>query len=51
MVDILLIVADSELQVTWDNTLLLVIPSSVTGKFENFGGKVFKDGREVDWKR
>lgn len=68
----LLIVANGELQVTGDDTRLLVVtggsrtrecpspskgqrgqnlPSGVTGEFENFGGEVLEDGREVDWLR
>ena len=43
----LFIIADSELQVTGNNTLLLVITSSVTCEFENFCGKVLQDGSEV----
>ena len=46
----LLIVTDGELQVTRNNTLLLVITSSVTSKLENLGSKVFKDSSEVNYK-
>ena len=35
-----LIVANGKLQMTWDNTCLLVVASSVTGQFENFGRQV-----------
>jgi len=35
-----LIVSDGELQVTRDDTRLLVITSGVAGKFEDFGCKV-----------
>jgi len=45
----LLVVADGELQVTWDDTGLLVVTSSVTGQLEDFGSQVLKDGGEVDW--
>jgi hypothetical protein len=44
----LLIVTDGELKVTRDNTSLLVVTSGITGQFENFGSKVFKDGSEVN---
>ena len=47
-VDALFVVADSELKVTRDNTLLLVIAGSVASKFENFSSQVFEDGSEVD---
>ena len=46
--DVLLIVSDGKLQVTGDNTLLLVITSSVTSKLKNFSSKVLKYGCEVD---
>ena len=44
----LLIVADGELQVTRDDTLLLVIARSVTGQLENLSSEVFEDSGEVD---
>lgn len=47
----LLVVTDSKLKVTRDNTLLLVITGGVTGQLEDFGGKILEDGREVDWRR
>ena len=40
----LLIVADSEQNVSWGDGLLLVLRAGVTGKLQNFSGKVFKDG-------
>ena len=45
----LLIVPDSELKVTGDNTLLLVITRRVTRKLENLSCKVLEDGSEVDY--
>lgn len=44
----LLVVADSELQVTGDDTGLLVVTSGVTSQLEDFGSQVLKDGSEVD---
>ena len=44
----LFIVTDGKLQVTWDDTLLLVIASSVTSEFENLSCEVFENGSEVD---
>ena len=38
-----LIVSDGELQVSWDDTGLLVVTGSVTGQFQNFSGQVFQD--------
>jgi hypothetical protein len=46
--DALLIVTDGELQVTGDNTLLLVITGGVASEFENLGSEVLEDGGEVD---
>jgi hypothetical protein len=44
----LLIVADSELQVTGDDTGLLVVTSGVTGQLEDFSSQILEDGGEVD---
>ena len=44
----LFVISDGKLKVTWHNTLLLVVPSSVTGEFENLSRKVFEDGSEVN---
>ena len=46
----LLIVTDGKLQVTGDNTLLLVITGRVASKLKNLGSKVFENGSEVDWR-
>lgn len=43
-----LVVADGELQVTWDDTGLLVVTSCVTGQLEDFGSQVLKNSGEVD---
>jgi ABC-type phosphate transport system auxiliary subunit len=44
----LLIVSDGELQMTRDDTGLLVVTRSVAGQLEDFGCQVLKDGSEVD---
>ena len=44
----LLVVSDGELQVTRDDTRLLVVTSGVASKFEDFGSQVLKDGSKVD---
>ena len=49
--DSLLIVTDGKLQMTRDNTLLLVITRCVTRKLEDLGRKVLKYSSEVDYKR
>jgi len=43
-----LIVADSELEMTGDDTGLLVVTGSVTSQLEDFGSEVLKNGSEVD---
>ena len=45
----LLIVADGELKVTRNDTLLLVVTRSITRKLENLGGKILKDSSQVDY--
>lgn len=44
----LLIVADSELEMTRDDTGLLVITSGIASEFEDFGGEVFQYSGKVD---
>ena len=44
----LLIVADSELDVTGDDTLSLVVTGGVTGELEDLSSEVLEDGAEVD---
>ena len=44
----LLIVADGELEMTGNDTGLLVVAGSVTGQLEDFSSKVLEDGGEVD---
>ena len=46
--DSLLVVPDSELQVPWDDTLLLVVARGVARELENLGSEVLEDSREVD---
>ena len=43
----LFIVTDGKLQVTRNNTLLLVITGSVTSQLKNLGCEVFEDGSEI----
>lgn len=49
MWNILFVVADSELKMTRDDTLLLVVAGSVTSELENLSRKIFEDGSEVDY--
>lgn len=44
----LLIVADGELEVTRDDTRLLVVASGVTGQLENLSSEVLEDSRKVN---
>jgi hypothetical protein len=44
-----LIVADGKLEMTGDDTGLLVVTSGVASKFQDFSSEVLEDGCEVDW--
>lgn len=44
----LLVISDGELKMTGNDTGLLVVASSVTGKLENLGGEILEDGSEID---
>jgi len=44
-----LVVADGQLQVTWDDPGLLVVTGSVSCELEHLGGQVLHDGGQVDW--
>lgn len=44
-----LIVTDGELEMTWDDTGLLVVTGGVTGQLEDFSCEVLKNGSKVDW--
>jgi hypothetical protein len=43
-----LIVADGKLEMTGDDTGLLVVTGGVTGQLEDFGSQVLEDGSQVD---
>ena len=45
----LLVVADSELNVTGHNSGLLVVLGGVAGELEDLSGEVLKNGSKVDW--
>ncbi len=45
----LLIVADGELEVTWDDTGFLVVASSVSGQLKDLSCEVLEDGSQVNW--
>ena len=45
----LLIVADGELEMTRDDTGLLVVTGGIASKFEDFSSEVFKYSCKVDW--
>jgi hypothetical protein len=44
----LLVVADGQLQVTWDDASLLVVASGVAGQLENFSGQVLHHCGQVN---
>ena len=45
----LFVVSDGQLQMSWDDTGLLVVTGSITGQLQNFSGQVFHDSSEVHW--
>ena len=51
MVHILFIVTDSELKMTGDDTLLLVITRGVARKLQNLGSKILEDGSQVNFRK
>jgi hypothetical protein len=44
----LLIVSDGQLQVTGDDTGLLVVTGSITGQLEDFSGEILEDSSQVN---
>ena len=44
-----LVVSDSKLDVSWDDSGSLVVSGGVTGELEDLSGEVFEDGSKVDW--
>ena len=42
------VITDSQLQVTGDDTGLLVVPGGITSQLQNLGGQVLHDGGKVD---
>ena len=44
----LLVVSDSELNVSWDDSLLLPLLGGVTGQLEDLSDEVLKDGSKID---
>ena len=45
----LLVIADSKLQVTWDDPALLVVTGSVSCQLEHLSCEVLHDGSQVHW--
>ena len=48
---VLFVISDGELKVTWNNTLFLVVPSSIASELKNLSGKIFEHGSEVYYAR
>lgn len=44
----LLVVADGELEMTGDDTRLLVVTCSVSGQFEDLSSQILKDSSQID---
>ena len=45
----LFVITDGELEMSGDDSRLLVVPGGVTGQLEDLSGEVLKDGSQVDW--
>ena len=44
-----LVVSDSELNVSWDNSASSVVSGSISCEFEDLSSEVFKDSSKIDW--
>ena len=44
-----LVIADGQLEMTWDDSGLLVVTGGVTCQLENFSSQVFQNCGKVDW--
>ena len=42
-----LVITDSQLQMTWDDSCFLVVTSSVTGQFQNFSGQILENSSQI----
>ena len=51
LLNVLFVIPDCELQVTRDNTLLLVITSSIASKLKNFRSQVLEYSGKIDCER
>ena len=45
----LLVILDSQSDVSWNDTSLLVVLGGVSGELKHFSSEVLKDGGQVDW--
>ena len=43
------VISDGELQMTRNDSCLLVVTSGISGQFENFCAQVFENGGQVNW--
>jgi len=43
-----LVISDGQLQVSWDDSGLFVVTSSISSQFQNFSGQVFHDGSQIN---
>ena len=44
----LLVVADGELEMAWDDTSLFVVAGSVTSQFQNLSRQIFENGCKIN---
>lgn len=45
----LFVVSDGQLDVSWDDSGLLVVSGGVTGELKDLSSQVFEDGSKVHW--
>ena len=45
----LLVITDGELEMSWDDSGLLVVTGSVASQLEDLSSEVLEDGSQVDW--
>jgi hypothetical protein len=44
----LLVISNGELEMTWDDTSLLVVACSIASQLEDFSSEILKDCGEID---
>lgn len=44
-----LVIPDSQLEVSWNDSSLLVVTGSIASQFQNLSSQVLEDSSQVDW--